>query len=398
MGSGISESKGDTEILAGTEGDFDASKFDEKWYLETYPDVARGIRNGVVKSALDHFLKHGQQEGRQPRALQINYVVHIGPHKTATTYLQARLKRLRPKLRELGTLYPETWGLPDGNSAHRVLFERLQTGDSERLQNDFSEAMDSGADTILISSEDLVDLSPNGIALLKKMIGDQNVKIVYYVRRWSSKLVSSWKESLLHGATATFPEYVSQHLSNPLASGAINFTKAIEQYENVFGRENIKLVSYDYLVENKIDFLSHFLKTFLGYDIPNEEGEARIHESADFVDSEIIRILNILDDARRPRKGLGLKFFRVRDRIDAGALRNLLRKTQSSLVLNENAPIWQEVLNTAFNRFGDLLVEPKPKGRFFQSRLNEQRYVNTNYIADPELHSFINDLQRSLEN
>jgi hypothetical protein len=42
---------------------------DERWYLAENPDVAESIRKGVVDSAQDHFNKDGYREGRLPFGL-----------------------------------------------------------------------------------------------------------------------------------------------------------------------------------------------------------------------------------------------------------------------------------------------------------------------------------------
>jgi hypothetical protein len=42
---------------------------DERWYLSENPDVAESIRKGVVDSAQDHFNKDGYREGRLPFGL-----------------------------------------------------------------------------------------------------------------------------------------------------------------------------------------------------------------------------------------------------------------------------------------------------------------------------------------
>jgi hypothetical protein len=39
---------------------------DERWYLSENPDVAESIRKGTVDSAQDHFDKNGYREGRLP--------------------------------------------------------------------------------------------------------------------------------------------------------------------------------------------------------------------------------------------------------------------------------------------------------------------------------------------
>ncbi len=40
--------------------------FDEQWYLQSYPDVNRAIKDGLVKNALEHYINTGYYEGRRP--------------------------------------------------------------------------------------------------------------------------------------------------------------------------------------------------------------------------------------------------------------------------------------------------------------------------------------------
>jgi len=39
--------------------------FDEKWYLETYPDVMDAVKSGFLSSGKEHWEKQGKKEGRQ---------------------------------------------------------------------------------------------------------------------------------------------------------------------------------------------------------------------------------------------------------------------------------------------------------------------------------------------
>ena len=41
-------------------------EFDEEWYLGRYPDVARSVSEGHLRSGLEHYLRHGCNEGRLP--------------------------------------------------------------------------------------------------------------------------------------------------------------------------------------------------------------------------------------------------------------------------------------------------------------------------------------------
>lgn len=45
---------------------------DEGWYLARYDDVPRGIANGSIQSARQHFLEHGYFEGRMPHPIAVD--------------------------------------------------------------------------------------------------------------------------------------------------------------------------------------------------------------------------------------------------------------------------------------------------------------------------------------
>ena len=40
--------------------------FDERWYLETYPDVSSAIKDGRIANAFEHYTTTGYYEGRSP--------------------------------------------------------------------------------------------------------------------------------------------------------------------------------------------------------------------------------------------------------------------------------------------------------------------------------------------
>lgn len=45
---------------------------DEEWYLRTYEDIARAVRDGAVTSAKQHFVDDGYFEGRMPFPVQVD--------------------------------------------------------------------------------------------------------------------------------------------------------------------------------------------------------------------------------------------------------------------------------------------------------------------------------------
>lgn len=58
-----------------------ADKFDEKWYLEQYPDVALAIKEGDIPSAYVHWANVGVFEGRLPRSVSLDENDYARRHK-----------------------------------------------------------------------------------------------------------------------------------------------------------------------------------------------------------------------------------------------------------------------------------------------------------------------------
>lgn len=54
------------------------AKVDEAWYLKAYPDVQEAVATGEVTSAQDHFDRHGYREGRMPNAGDLDLLTTLG--------------------------------------------------------------------------------------------------------------------------------------------------------------------------------------------------------------------------------------------------------------------------------------------------------------------------------
>ena len=68
---GRAEASGDARQPAGAPGKMTTAnagelEFNEEWYLSRYPRIAQAIREGRFASGLQHYISHGQKEGRSP--------------------------------------------------------------------------------------------------------------------------------------------------------------------------------------------------------------------------------------------------------------------------------------------------------------------------------------------
>lgn len=53
---------------------------DEVFYLERNADVAKGVEEGLIRSAQDHFVNHGYFEGRMPYQIWIDETWYLATH------------------------------------------------------------------------------------------------------------------------------------------------------------------------------------------------------------------------------------------------------------------------------------------------------------------------------
>ena len=74
--------------------------FDEDWYKRTYPDVSKAVKNGIVKSAKEHFFKYGFFEDRLPSIRKIDIEKYLRKNPD----VNSKFGHLNKKERKLAVL------------------------------------------------------------------------------------------------------------------------------------------------------------------------------------------------------------------------------------------------------------------------------------------------------
>ena len=171
-------------------------------------------------------------------------VLHIGPHKTGTTYLQARLHESREALRAVDVDYWE--GGLDGTTAHHKIAEVTRSGDEAALARLLQPLENVAQEVVILSSENFDLLRGPGVQRLKAALpAGRSVEVVYFVRDATELLLSSWQEHVKHGGVPGFHAYAIQHLATPLASSLLNPCRVLDVYRNAFGTDAVSVVDYD---------------------------------------------------------------------------------------------------------------------------------------------------------
>jgi hypothetical protein len=147
-------------------------------------------------------------------------IVHIGPHKTGTTALQAAFWNHRKAVAKQGVQYAS-----NGRHAMTAVLAGIEhispwTVDKrpppmwkwERLLNDIRS---SKAKRVLLSSEFFADAKPENAARVIQQLDPKRVQIVVTLRPLSRILTSQWQQFVQNQNTFGFEEFLQKTLEDP---------------------------------------------------------------------------------------------------------------------------------------------------------------------------------------
>jgi hypothetical protein len=189
-------------------------------------------------------------------SLQTVYI-HIGPHKTGTTYLQNVFSLNLPKLQGKNVCVPVKNGtLPSQLAKTFSIFSREIISNISESQNSFfpsfRDCFEKNMD-LLISAEALSKFDSLRVHSLKKFLDsaahghDYRVKVVVVYREWLVRLHSFYNfESFLSGKKVgnvnSFLEYIAFTNQEKLHREDMNLY--METWSSVFGEQNMIMIDY----------------------------------------------------------------------------------------------------------------------------------------------------------
>jgi hypothetical protein len=199
-----------------------------------------------------------------PAATRLRVLLHIGPQKTGTSYMQSRFYHVRERLRRHGIAYhlpPEDSGLgrPGFPAQASDLGTLLLHGDMSRFAADVAAVREAGLKCLLISTEMLSKLKPEQIAPLGEIFAGDTVEVYAYCRRWSDRLPSHWWQQVSTGLTTPFPQWWARALSMGARNWLVNESLVWQRWANLFGRDTVHILSYDTLRAAGVDIADDFL-------------------------------------------------------------------------------------------------------------------------------------------
>lgn len=176
------------------------------------------------------------------------FFLHIGTHKTGTTYLQRVLFANRAKLLSSGYLYPESAIQSPLLTGHHFLPWALEPNNtnkknataSHRAWESLLEEVDSHpGKKIITSSEEFCSLQPPSIRKIAELLSGFDVRILVYLRRQDHFLLSMFSEQAKKGSYAKPVEVLARQKER------FDYYAMLEAWAQVFGQNKLTVRVYE---------------------------------------------------------------------------------------------------------------------------------------------------------
>jgi hypothetical protein len=310
-------------------------------------------------------------------------VLHAGPHKTGSTYLQYRLTKARGALQEQNWEYPK-YGILQFNQQRVYAWlagDTATAGDVDEAS--FKELLANHA-RLILSSEDFVNLPRSTLLKLKALLKGFEIQIVLYVRTPVDLWPSHWQELIRHGRDITLLEYLGAQAgwNNIMPAGAMNpYAQAIK-FANVFGKESLRIFCYDNMMREGADIFAHFWSNILGLQAPVPyEPPKTINPSQPADKIEMLRNLNQLyiERHRAPAQMKVLKAYqKAQAEVDAlphyDAFKKGFAEHAATVTLSSNQEIFRNRERMLMNNFKMRIENKASEDVLFQQESFERKF------------------------
>jgi len=226
-----------------------------------------------------------------------NMLIHIGYHKTGTTFLQKNFFSLkdigfdshdyffREKIKELLVLPgPFDYSLSRAKDYFYPIIDRsIENGFIPVISHErLSGALHCGGYDKVILAHRLAELFPEA-------------KILMCIREQTSIIYSSWAQFIIKGGTQGLREYISppRQVAFPCFKlEHFDYHKMMQLYSSLFRREQILVLPYEDLVKDNNHFLSQILSFAQTKKRVIKADNATLNASANSIELSIRRLLN----------------------------------------------------------------------------------------------------------
>lgn len=188
--------------------------------------------------------------------------MHVGPHKAASTYIQAFLSVHTDDLARYNVYWPysveengtsvSTKGL--SSFAHILISQQQDAPEFLFMKNFFQDSLRKSRN-IILSAEALDMLSTSSVDILKTMLQGFDVTIVYVYRELLSHMLSHYLALNKFEHDIKFSSSIATYLTTAMdyISGILKPLPVLAVYEGAFGKNNLKIIDLIGSENNQID-------------------------------------------------------------------------------------------------------------------------------------------------
>ncbi len=304
--------------------------------------------------------------------------LHVGPHKTGTTYLQKLWENNTESLAKNRLLYPKIFYTANGQ--HHFVTHLLANNFDETFQQAV-EFLNAAEEDIILSSENFSVLKKEQFATIRKVLAGKEIKVVYYYRHSTQRFLSKWQETIKQGERHSFYEYYTKHNLKPFQSNELNPLLLLDMLSQVFGKKNIHIVDYKQAY-SQLSMMKEFEKIMHRENVIPDANET-VNSMSNLADIEIIRVLNY----KAFKSGI-LKQSNVREVYNMLIYKNILNTEKvkekifkySTLLKLGNTQVDRQIHSNMEKQYGSNFVNNTTK-------VEEKEYllINDRYLLDEQI-------------
>lgn len=327
------------------------------------------------------------------------FVLHVGPHKTATTWMQMNLHRNADALEKAGWLYPQT--------GERVVIAHHDLSDNPKDIADedsrlvaalrkISEKAAAGNLNIVMSSEGFSKWRPGQLRRLQEIMAPHEMRIVYTLRDPVSLCYSLWAQKIKTGGTKSLPEHYEEHLRKVGKSSALDPLSDIQKFREV-ENSTLTLLLYDEIVRQGRDIFDVFVEDVLGvgrlrHVEADSANEREPLEMTEFMRTMLLRM-------GRWKGGERVNIGRVFKHMLGGATRSeiigavsAVPQARRTMTIDRSEKVLDVIESKILKRFPTLMVPPPGPKLFLEGQAEFAYYDDKVLAADPRVKALLDDL------
>ncbi|MEP2716196.1 hypothetical protein [Pseudophaeobacter sp.] len=257
-------------------------------------------------------------------------IVHAGPHKTGTTFIQDSFANNRSDLLKSGWAYPiaGTYGSTGHHHLAHNFVEYIEAdgADNRALRAEAQDIRENHLNMVL-SAEGFCRWAPRKYIALAEVVGANSIEVIYTVRDPMTVFHSYWGEEVKQGFTASFADRFLESLCTPITDRVLN---PMQDIAPLLRSPEIDLhaVPYDELARRDENLFLHLLSAVLRIkDVPPSTN-SKANSSLPIELTELLRLANLIHGEGAPRTSpdLRLAFMGTTSRDERKSLTDLVRE------------------------------------------------------------------------